>query len=186
METIIGLGVSPWPNFKRYRMERPTLGISPPVVIPGVEFVPFRPEILAEHAEALSQSFAESDDRMIFPVLSGFAGCLELLREIARRRDFVHEATWLARSSSGPVGTVQGLWNGSIGLVQNVGVLPHLRGRGIGRALLTLATLGYASVDVETIQLEVTAANEAAVNLYQSMGFKRSKVIYKPVITLSV
>jgi ribosomal protein S18 acetylase RimI-like enzyme len=61
-----------------------------------------------------------------------------------------------------------------------------MRGRGIGRALLTLATLGYASVDVETIQLEVTAANEAAVNLYQSMGFKRFKVIYKPVITLSV
>jgi hypothetical protein len=186
MEMIIGLGASPWPNFKRYRMERPTAGITPATVIPGIEFVPFRPEILAEHAEALAQSFAESDDRMIFPVLSGFAGCLELLLEIARRRDFVHEATWLARSPSGPVGTVQGLWNGATGLVQNVGVVPHMRGRGVGRALLTRATLGYASVGVETIQLEVTAANDAAVNLYQSMGFKRSKVIYKPVVTLSV
>ena len=69
MEMIIGLGASPWPNFKRYRMERPTAGITPATVIPGIEFVPFRPEILAEHAEALAQSFAESDDRMIFPVL---------------------------------------------------------------------------------------------------------------------
>ena len=66
MEMIIGLGASPWPNFKRYRMERPTAGITPATVIPGIEFVPFRPEILAEHAEALAQSFAESDDRMIF------------------------------------------------------------------------------------------------------------------------
>lgn len=186
METIVGLGASPWPNFKRYRMERSTAGLSPAATIPGVEFVPFRPEILEDHAEALAQSFAESEDRMIFPVLSSFPGCLELMREIARRRDFVHEATWLARSPAGPVGTIQGLWNGAIGLVQNVGVLPHMRGRGIGRALLTRAAFGYASVGVSTIQLEVTAANEPAVSLYQAMGFKRSKVIYKPVVTLSV
>ena len=43
MEMIIGLGASPWPNFKRYRMERPTAGITPATVIPGIEFVPFRP-----------------------------------------------------------------------------------------------------------------------------------------------
>lgn len=186
METIIGLGGGPWPTFKRYLMERPTQGLPDRTIQLPFHLRQYQPEDLFDHAEVLAQSFADSDDRMLFPVLGSKDGCLDLMSEIVRRWDFVPEATWLASDASGPVGTVQGLKSGSTGMIQNVGVIPQARCKGLGKILLTSVIRGYAAAGIETVQLEVTANNVPAVNLYEAMGFKLSKVLFKPAATILI
>lgn len=186
METIIGLGGGPWPTFKRYIMERSTQCIAPSKLLHPFHLRPYQSEDLLDHAEALAHSFSDSDDRMLFPVLGSKEGCLELMREIVRRRDFVPGATWLALGPAGPVGTVQGLRDGSTGLIQNVGIIPQARNKGLGRLLLNNVIHGYSSSGIATVQLEVTANNTPAMTLYETMGFKRTKVLYKPATTILI
>ena len=45
------------------------------------------------------------------------------------------------------------------------------------------ALRGYAEDGVTTVALEVTADNEAALRLYQSVGFRRIKTVYKTLDT---
>ena len=186
VETIIGLGGGPWPTFRRYLMDRPAQGISRHWEHPSYHFRSYQPEDLNDHAEALAQSFSDSDDRMLFPVLGSREGCQDLMREIVRRWDFVPEATWLAIGPTGPVGTIQGLKTGSTGMIQNVGVIPYARSKGLGKLLLLNSINGYAKAGIETVQLEVTANNIAAVKLYESVGFKLIKVLYKPAATILI
>lgn len=186
METIIGLGGGPWPTFKRYLMERPTHGFPEPIFNHSFQLRRYQPEDLHDHAEALAKAFSDSDDRMLFPVLGSKEGCLELMREIVRRWDFVPEATWLAIGAAGPVGTIQGLKSGSTGMIQNVGVIPEARCRGLGKLLLKNAIDGYSETGIGTVQLEVTANNIPAVTLYELMGFHRTKVLYKPATTILI
>ncbi|MCL6611035.1 MAG: ribosomal protein S18-alanine N-acetyltransferase [Peptococcaceae bacterium] len=55
--------------------------------------------------------------------------------------------------------------------VTNVAVHPELRGRGVGRALMT-ELLGRAAVlGADRITLEVRVSNRAARSLYKSLGF---------------
>ena len=57
------------------------------------------------------------------------------------------------------------------GQITNVAVDPECRRRGYGRAV-TEALLGYAAEQgIVTVTLEVRASNEAAIALYQSLGF---------------
>lgn len=186
METIIGLGGGPWPTFKRYVMARPTQRIADSAIHHPFHLRQYQSEDLLDHAEVLFQSFADSDDRMLFPVLGSRDGCLELMREIVRRWDFVPEATWLACGPSGPVGTVQGLKSESTGMIQNVGVIPQSRCQGLGKILLSNVINGYAAKGIGMVQLEVTANNHPAMVLYEAMGFKLSKVLYKPAATILI
>ncbi|WP_191061512.1 GNAT family N-acetyltransferase [Geminicoccus harenae] len=50
-------------------------------------------------------------------------------------------------------------------------VRPDARGRGLGRALMEHA-LGHAASVAEEVRLSVMAANEPALALYRSMGFR--------------
>jgi RimJ/RimL family protein N-acetyltransferase len=53
-------------------------------------------------------------------------------------------------------------------------VAPEARGRGLGRELLAAALDRLRSLpDVEQVNLQVTAVNAAAAELYRSMGFVR-------------
>jgi len=71
------------------------------------------------------------------------------------------------------VGSVLVYWEpGSpLGFTENVFTLPSFRGRGLARALLT-RSLGYL-IDhgLENAHLEVKAENEAALSLYQELGY---------------
>jgi ribosomal protein S18 acetylase RimI-like enzyme len=82
----------------------------------------------------------------------------------------------------GPCGTVQGMRErGGMGSIQNLGILPFWRGRGLGEALLLQALHGFCRAGLGRAQLEVTAQNDAAVRLYRRLGFRRSKTLYKAV-----
>ncbi len=68
-----------------------------------------------------------------------------------------------------------------MGALQNVGVAPSWRGRGLGEALVLLALHGFRRAGMARAQLEVTARNEGAQRLYRRLGFRRTKTLYKAV-----
>lgn len=75
-------------------------------------------------------------------------------------------------------GVIDSCGNGSI---QNIGVVPAERGRGLGSALVAAALQGFATERAPRAWLEVTADNVRAVRLYQRLGFRRTKTIFKTV-----
>lgn len=158
---------------------------SAPVVPPDYELVPYHEDLIREHAIAKYNSFRHELDANVFPCLGRRDGCLRLMREISRRAGFVPEATWLIRhcgDSGGrpqPVGTIQGLQSDGWGAVQNLGIEPAHRGRGLGAVLLIHSALGFRRAGLARMQLEVTTANLSAVRLYERLGFRRAKVVYK-------
>ena len=91
----------------------------------------------------------------------------------------------LSANGHGPVeycGTIQGVCDRSgMGAIQNFGVTPEHRGRGLGTQLMAASLAGFASAGVRRVYLEVTAQNEAAIRLYRRLGFVKVRTIYKAV-----
>jgi GNAT superfamily N-acetyltransferase len=167
--------------FKRFKMEI-DLHDAPPAfgLPPGYSWVPWDYELVEPHAEVKYYSFQEEIDACVFPSLASRQGCYYLMREISRKSGFLAEATWLVACPAGYCGTVQGIQERTgIGAIQNLGVMPLHRGRGVGKALLLQALHGFRRAGLGRAVLEVTAQNDAAVRLYRSIGFRCRKTVYK-------
>src|SRR5207249_2150897 len=81
-----------------------------------------------------------------------------------------------------PCGTVQGVCTAvGVGAIQNLGIVPEHRGRGLGTALLLRALHGFAEVGLKRAYLEVTASNQGAIRLYRWLGFRKTRTLYKAV-----
>jgi ribosomal protein S18 acetylase RimI-like enzyme len=173
--------------FKRFRMEFDlSYSIPPSLALPfGYELLPYSSELLREHATAKFQSFRRELDANVFPCLGRRDGCLRLMREIVSRDNFVPEATWLCRyrdpisSRPFPIGTIQGMQIDGWGAVQNLGIDPAHRGRGLGSILLSRAAQGFRKAGLSRMHLEVTTDNTGAVRLYERIGFRKAQVVYK-------
>jgi GNAT superfamily N-acetyltransferase len=169
--------------FKRFRMEI-VLAELPPVPELPLEYawLPWSESLVDVHAEVLHASFRNEIDATVFPSLGDPGGCRCLMFEIARKPGFLPEGTWLLSTDAGPVGTVQGVRDRSgLGAIQNLGVAPSHRGRGLGEALLLRALKGFRACGLGTGVLEVTARNDPAVRLYRRLGFRCRKILYKAV-----
>ncbi|TWT29303.1 GNAT family N-acetyltransferase [Blastopirellula retiformator] len=176
--------------FKRYRMEIdlaevPAQPISPP---PRYRFTSWRADLVAAHATSKFESFRWEIDANVFPCLGDLEGCRRLMTEISHRDGFIPGATWLAEyedKTAGvmiPVGTVQGVVDRSgLGSIQNLGVVPEHRGAGLGGSLLLKALQGFYDDGLQYAFLEVTAQNEGAIRLYERLGFRISRTVYKAV-----
>lgn len=155
----------------------------------GYELLPFQEGLIRDHAIAKFNSFRQELDANVFPCLSQRDGCLKLMQEIASRRDFVAGATWLIRFQESspqdgklrtiPIGTIQGLAQDGWGAIQNLGIHPAHRGKGLGSILMGRAAMGFRAAALDKMHLEVTTENTGAVRLYERLGFKRSNVVYK-------
>ncbi len=171
--------------YKRLRMEIDLDGRGPALgaALPGrFVWVPWEEALLADHAEVKFQSFRHEIDANVFPCLGDRYGCQRLMREIRRKPGFLPGATWLIACPEGYVATVQGIMDhGPIGAIQNLGVIPSYRGIGLGRALVHRALAGFQEAGLRRAYLEVTAENNAAVQLYRNLGFHRAKTLYKAV-----
>ena len=188
LRAVVTMGLT---YFKRYRMEVDLTAWQPPVCdIPrGYEVLPWDETGAEAHAEAKFLSFQGELDSSVFPCLATREGCLKLMREISCKRKFVPQATWLAvcrARDGGPTqncGTVQGILDSGngFGAIQNLGIAAAHRGHGLGTALLCAALAGFRRLQVPRVYLEVTAQNEAAVRLYQRVGFRRSRTAYRAV-----
>jgi GNAT superfamily N-acetyltransferase len=161
---------------------------TPVAVYPDYRLVSWSPALLHDHAEAKYLSFRDELDATVFPCLGEMQSCVRLMEEISDRDGFVPEATWLAQYiGAGPhrsecCGTIQAIrTTRQRANIQNIGVTPRHRGRGVGAALIIAALEGLQQVGVSRVGLEVTAENDAAVRLYQRLGFRSVKTVYKAV-----
>jgi hypothetical protein len=167
-------------HFKRYRMERSLVPRPEPVPLPhGYWFVPWHEDLLDLHADTLFRCFADDLDGRVFPNLASRDGCRVLMCAVRGLWGFCPSATWLAAGPDGYAGAVQGVLTGGWGAVQNLGVCPEARGRGVGAALLARCLRGFANAGARRGHLEVTAGNAAAMRLYKRFGFRPTRVRYK-------
>lgn len=118
---------------------------------------------------------ATSDDRdaLIQVHMAAFSADASMAAEHVERglaetrRHFV-----LAEVDGVPVGMVRrGEWDGN-GDVTSLGVVPAMRGRGIGKALLIDATAWLVEQGFATVMLEVATDNPNALGLYTSVGYR--------------
>ena len=116
--------------YKRFRMEIDLEGVTPAPCCPeSFVWVPWEDSLLEQHAEVKYRSFIGEVDTYVFPCLGDRHGCRRLMVEIRRKPGFLPGATWLIACPEGYVGTVQGVMDqGSIGAIQNVGVIRPYRG----------------------------------------------------------
>ncbi|MCA9086459.1 MAG: GNAT family N-acetyltransferase [Planctomycetaceae bacterium] len=179
-------------RFKRYRMEIDFRSVSlPPAVLPdGFRWLSWQTMLGERHAQVKWRSFRGDLDGRVFKSLSDIDGCRRLITEIRRHEGFCPASTWLVAFHPEPTwpphdcGTIQGIRrNGSIGSIQNVGVIPEHRGQGIGRAIVLKALEGFQQMGLDYASLEVTAINRPAVSLYQSLGFHVTRILYREVET---
>jgi GNAT superfamily N-acetyltransferase len=176
--------------FKRYRMDVDlTAGRRDVVLRPGYRFVPWNEALVDVHARAKFRSFRDEIDAVVFPCLGDLEGCRRLMREIRNKPGFLPQATWLIAFGRSPedlqwCGTIQGVVDrdrGGCGLIQNIGIVPGHRGIGLGTCLIEQALRGFREHGLRSASLEVTADNARAVRLYQRLGFRRGRTVYKIV-----
>lgn len=160
----------------------------PPLSVPeGYRLVGWSPSQVNNHAEAKYHSFRNEVDSMLFECLGDPDGCQRLMEEISEKEGFLPEATWLMEYVAVPhkrevCGTIQGVRsNQRSACIQNVGVTPFHRGRGVGTSLVLAALHGFQQLNIPSIYLEVTAQNQIAVRVYEGLGFRRVKTLYKAV-----
>lgn len=179
----------PLTYFKRYRMEYDlATPVAPSPEPEGYRLIPWRTSLLDAHAESKYQSFRFEIDANVFPCLGEREGCRRLMGEIARRPGFLPEATWLIAwcplegDALEYCGTIQGIRDRTnLGSVQNLGITPPHRGRRLGTCLLMKALEGFQQACLDRAYLEVTAQNTGAVRLYERLGFRTVKTVYKAV-----
>jgi ribosomal protein S18 acetylase RimI-like enzyme len=137
----------------------------------------WRDDRAAAHAAVLYEGFRDGIDAAYMPSLSTLEGCDDLITATSHHHSFVPEATWMAvRYGPGdtrhPVSSIQVIGSPSrAARIQNLAVLPEVRGRGIARATLMRCLRSCRSLGYDLVELEVTALNEPAVELYRSVGF---------------
>jgi ribosomal protein S18 acetylase RimI-like enzyme len=166
--------------FKRFRMDADLAVRRGPRPTPaGYRFVPWNEALLDVHARTKFRSFRSEIDARVFPCLGDLEGCRRLMKEIRGKSGFLAAATWLVvcNDAAGDLewcGTIQGVVDrhGS-GSIQNIGVVPGHRGRGLGTALIEEALAGFRGHGLRKATL--------AVRLYQQLGFRKAKTVYKIV-----
>src|SRR4051812_12319774 len=124
---------------KRYRMELDLQSVLPPAptLSDDFYFIPWDDGLIRRHAEVKFAAFQGEFDSGVFPSLGSRDGCFRLMEAIRYRTGFVPGATWLVARGTDYCGTVQGVRDGfGVGAIQNLGVVPEYRGRGLAAALM--------------------------------------------------
>ena len=175
---------------RRLRMELDITQRPPaaPVLPEGYRWIPWTFTALERHAAVKYLSFRDEFDAKIFTSFRSYANCHRLMRCISRHERFAPAATWLiARipfdswSTNLDCATIQGIVKSRyLGAIQNVGVVPEHRGCGLGRALVLKCLNGFRTLGMHRVMLNVTASNEAAIELYRSLGFRPKRTFYHP------
>lgn len=175
---------------KRYRMELDLREWQRPKIELPIDYrlVSWGASLVQAHAEVKYHSFRGEIDSQVFPCLGELDGCERLMSEIQSKEGFLPEGTWLAEyvgageSRSEYCGTIQAVrTHKGKANIQNIGVAPFHRGRGIGTAIILASLLGLHHLGIRSACLEVTAENEGAVRLYRQLGFRTTRTLYKAV-----
>src|SRR5438128_1197459 len=127
---------------KRYRMDRDLNKPLPPMpsLPESFYFLPWDDSLLMRHADMKLAAFEHHYDSSLFPALATREGCIRLMSTIRTSQGFIPQGTWLIANNFEDCGTIQALQDGfGGGAIQNVGVVPAYRGRGLGEAIMLQA-----------------------------------------------
>ena len=181
--------------YKRFRMEVDLTqrSVAQAELPAGYFWEAWKPGILPRHAWAKVQSFQHEVDATVFECLSEYDGCLRLMQDIAMQPGFLPDATWLLcvtephTAEVSDCGTIQAVAiTPHLASIQNVGVCPTHRGRHLGKALVQQCLAGCQSLGMRRVTLEVTAGNQAAVELYRQLGFVPTRTMYRTVEAIPI
>lgn len=122
------------------------------------------------------QGYFSEIDGYLFPDISAVCSDVDLFREFISNNSINLSASVLARMQGYPSGCVISLVgelrrNGLIGVVA---VVPGMRRRGIGRAMLLHVMRRFQESHFGTASLAVTVENAPALTLYRSLGFQET------------
>ncbi|MBX3443248.1 MAG: GNAT family N-acetyltransferase [Planctomyces sp.] len=178
------------PPVRRHRLEL-DLARAP---LPGAELEArfgwrrWRPELTPVISIVLHESFRSGLDAALIPALATLEGSDEMVRNTAANCRFIPEGAWLIERWQGrstpalPCGAILCIEAGrGVVQVQTLGVLPEFRGRGLGRALLVRALRSCRALGCQVAQLDVTACNRSAGQLYRSLGFRVRQVFFRRI-----
>lgn len=178
-------------TFKRYKMEIDLRrhAFAEPELPEGYFVESWSSSLLESHATAHYLSFRDTPDARLFGNFQTFRGCRRVMENIVKRYNFCPAATHLIvyhpanAFHTECAATIQGVVNADgNGGIQNVGVVPAHRHRGLGHALLSLALAGYQQYGIRLANLDVTAENEEALSLYRGIGFVVTQVYYRQAV----
>jgi GNAT superfamily N-acetyltransferase len=153
----------------------------------GYRLFAWEPTLLGAHAETKYRSFRAEIDANVFPCLGDLHGCYRLMQEISQKDGFLPASTWLVAFDDPEghreyCGTIQGIEDRTgLGAIQNLGITPMHRSRGLGSILMFHALEGFRRAGLQRAFLEVTAQNEGAIRLYRRLGFAKIRTVYKAV-----
>ncbi|GHT40141.1 N-acetyltransferase [Planctomycetales bacterium] len=158
-----------------------------PVLPAGFWFVPWNKDLTEAHGDILHRSFKDDLDGSVFTTFRQINHCVNLIAMVANGNSFLSPATLLIAYGDPDglfeyVANIQGLkLSAEIGAVQNVGVLPEYRKRGIGQALVCGALIAFKKAGVQKVTLEATADNLSAMKLYHRIGFTTYRTYFREI-----
>jgi ribosomal protein S18 acetylase RimI-like enzyme len=137
-----------------------------------LEFESLHSENEAQFATVLERTYEGTED---CPEVNGVRSIDEVLE--GHRAQGVHEPArwWLARRLGAPVGVllVNEIRDEPAWELVYMGVLPEVRGQGLGRQLLDFALHESRKAGIERVELSVDDRNRHAVRIYKEAGFER-------------
>lgn len=132
-----------------------------------------------QYASAIiASSYKDHVDSLINDQYRSHAGAQRFLYNIVQYPgcgNFCRAASHLAfdRSTGSPAGVVlSSLVGRQTGHITQLCIAPSAQGQGLGRALLERAIAGLRGRGLQRVTLTVTAANTAALRLYEQCGFR--------------
>jgi ribosomal protein S18 acetylase RimI-like enzyme len=176
--------------YKRFRMEisLASRSFNRPALPKDYRMLAWDDSLFEEFAATKYECFKGELDTNVFPSLSTLDGCRRLMTGITEKPGFIPYATWLTAycppESKTPeyCGTIQGLRDKfGLGAIQNIGITPPHRNRGLGTCLILYCLEGFRRAGIKVAHLEVTAQNTRAIELYRRLGFVSVKTIFKTV-----
>ncbi|HJZ68696.1 MAG TPA: GNAT family N-acetyltransferase [Blastocatellia bacterium] len=143
----------------------------------GVSIRPWKKSDFSQATRIIHRSYRDTYDSRInsqYRTEEGCSNLLTILTDSVWCGDFVPQVSRVAVRSTG---TLAGVLIGSrvsngVGHVGQISVHPASQGQGIGRQLLESALLEFRNRGFNWVTLAVTSANESAVHLYESCGFR--------------
>jgi ribosomal protein S18 acetylase RimI-like enzyme len=172
------LPLGPWFRcYPRYFMQIP-LGPAvrlPEKPAPGVTMIPWSELRQDETARLIVAAYQAHVDSLINDQYRSQSGARRFLTNIVQYPGcgtFFGPAAWAAIRGGELAGiSLTSLVAADVGHITQVCVSPAMRGTGLGYELVRQSLMSLAAHGCQSVSLTVTQSNEAAVRLYQRMGF---------------
>ncbi|MHA2295086.1 MAG: GNAT family N-acetyltransferase [Candidatus Hodarchaeales archaeon] len=137
-----------------------------------IEVIPFCVVDNEEIIEACRETFYESQDKWLSDLTKPQKETIFNLY-FDKEEPYDKDSSFVLKKEEDIVGFNITRFEDKEPMLGPIGVLPKHRGKGLGKAIVSLAINRLKSKDVENVNLEVSTANEIAFGLYTGLGFKK-------------